>query len=87
MKKILLYLLKGKKKYAVMFNDEKSLTELKDVLDIPEDNVIINGRIMDSDKILERWEINNATVKDVKKTRNSMTVTVEVDCKLLLRKM
>jgi len=70
-----------------MFNDEKSLTELKDVLDIPEDNVIINGRIMDSDKILERWEINNATVKDVKKTRNSMTVTVEVDCKLLLRKM
>lgn len=87
MKKILLYLIKNRKKYAVLFNDDKALTTLKDILDIPEENVIMNGRIMDSDKILERWEVDKGTIKEVVKNRNTMTITVEIDCKLLLRKM
>ena len=80
-------MIKNRNKYAVLFNDDKALTTLKDILDIPEENVIMNGRIMDSDKILERWEVDKGTIKEVVKNRNTMTITVEIDCKLLLRKM
>ena len=86
MKKILIYLIKGKKKFATLFNNEKSLLNLKDLADITDEEFINNGAIPDTEEILERWEIKSTDVKNIKKNRNTLKVTVEIDCKLLLRK-
>jgi hypothetical protein len=86
MEKILIYLLKGKKKLAVLFNNNQELNGVKDLLDINPESIILNGTIKDIDQILERWEISSTTVKNITKTQNSFKVLVEIDCKLLLRK-
>lgn len=86
MKKILIYLIKGKKKFATLFNDEKSLLNLKDLADITDEEFINNGAIPNTEEILERWEIKSAKIKQISKNRNTLKVTVDIDCKLLLRK-
>ncbi len=87
MEKILIYLLKGNKKYAVSFNNEQELKNIKNIVDIPTSSIITNGNIKDVNQILERWEISSTKIKTLNKTTNSLTMLVEVDCKLLLRKV
>jgi hypothetical protein len=86
MNKILVYLIKNNKKYAVLFNDNDSLLNLDDLLNIEEVQYIDDGRISTPEKIGERWEIKSAEVKKIDKNRNTLKMTVEIDCKLLLRK-
>lgn len=87
MEKILIYLIKNNKKHAVIFDNELSLLKLEELADINKDNVISNGVVKDSEKFKERWEIKTAKVKKLDKQRNSLKLTVEIDCKLLLRKL
>lgn len=87
MEKILIYLIKNNKKYAVIFPDEDNLLMIKDFTkDVDDDQIIKNGSIKNSDEILERWEIKSAKVKKATKNRSQLTMTLDVECKLLIRK-
>ena len=87
MKKILIYLLPSNKRYAVLFNDENEILDIEDVIDdVDPDKMITNGVIKGTEDIFERWEVQSAKIKNVRKTRNSWKVTIDVDFKLLLRK-
>lgn len=86
MKKILIYLLKTTKKYALIFNENKNILDLKDLTELTSDQIILNGFIKEPEKFLEKWEIKSAEIKKINKTRTSLKVTIDVECKLLLRK-
>jgi hypothetical protein len=86
MKKILIFPNKEKKKYAVIWKDNDALMEMTDLLDLEEDNIVLNGHIPNPEDIVERWEIRKAKIKQINKTRNALKMTIEVDCKLLLRR-
>jgi hypothetical protein len=87
MKHILIYLIQHTKKYAVWFTDETRLLNLKDLVkDIQDDQYIGNGFVINSDQIGEKWEVKSAKVKKISKNRNQLKATIEVECKLLLRK-
>ena len=86
-KRILIFLVQGDKKYIADFDTEKQLLDLSDlVTDIEGEQLIDNGMIKEPEKVLERWEIKSAKVKNIKKNKNQVKATIEVDCKLLLRK-
>lgn len=86
MKRILIYLLKTTKKYALIFNENKNILDLKDLTDLTKDEIILNGLIKDSDKFLEKWEMKSAQIKKIEKTKSSFKITIDAEFKLLLRK-
>jgi hypothetical protein len=86
-KRILIFLVQSNKKYIADFDTEKQLLELNDlVTDINGKQLIDNGNIKNPEEILERWEVKSAKIKNISKNKNQVKATIEVDCKLLLRK-
>lgn len=86
MKKILIYLLKTTKKYALIFNENKNILDLTDLTELTSEQIVLNGVIKEPEKFLEKWEIKSAEIKKISKTRTSFKATIDVEFKLLLRK-
>lgn len=85
--RILIYLVENNKKFIADFDTNDKFLELKDlVTDLNDNQVINNGTVKNPEEVLERWQIKSAKVKNLRKNRNQIKATIEVDCKLILRK-
>lgn len=92
MKRILIYLLKTTKKYALIFNENKDILNLEDLTNLTKEQIILNGLIKypenpnESKDFFEKWELKSAKIKNIEKNNSNFKVTLDVDFKLIIRK-